>query len=139
MYYSGEKFFVKGWDEFGNGKVIGEFVCDKIGKIDYCIQTPDNATSGQDCYWGYDYDFVSLDEHCLTKDEIYAHGSKKPLYSWHISDLVIYDKPKELGDFKPFNRECKYSDLGFAIPKCDECHSCKVERPPRSWCYVVTK
>lgn len=52
----------------------------------------------------------------------------------HISDLKIYDKPKELSDFGKF--ECK--DCGperECLWKCD-CGFISLKRPPRSWCYV---
>lgn len=99
-YHSGEKFFVNGWDDFGNGKVVGEFVCDRIEETTYRIQEPEDAKSWQDCYYGYDFEFVCSEAHCLSKDELYDYGNKKPLYGWHISDLVIYNKPKELNEFQ---------------------------------------
>ena len=42
-------------------------------------------------------------------------------YGWHISDLKIYDKPKELSEFfTPMGKRPSYM----------------IERPPQSWCYV---
>lgn len=73
---------------------------------------------------------------CVPYLDLIEYSKGKQLYGWHISDLVIYDKPKELGEFKPYNRKCYYSDLGLAIPKCKDCHDCYVERPPQSWCYI---
>lgn len=60
------------------------------------------------------------------------------LCGWHISDLKIYNKPKELGEFKKINRECWYADLGLLKRDCYECKNadCYVSRPPRSWRYV---
>lgn len=98
-----------------SGKVIGEFVCDNIAK----------GTSQLGS--------------CLSMQEISKYANGKEIYGWHISDLVIYDKPKELREFKPYNRtedDCKFSNLGYAIPKCEDCHECYVKRPPQSWCYV---
>ena len=121
---------VEGWQieranilgEYCNGKVIGEFVCDYITglKADNMIQAYYNNTK----------------ETCLTDEEItkYANGGK--LYYWHITDLVIYDKLKVLREFKPYNRKCEYSHLGYAIPNCKECHDCYVKRPPQSYCFV---
>ena len=57
-------------------------------------------------------------------------------YGWHISDLKIYDKPKELSEFKKHYRQCYYGDLGLATPKCSDCKSCNLKHPPQSWCYV---
>ena len=91
-----------------NGKVIGEFVCDQ-----FWTGTPRNtnplfcAAAAMD---GFD-------------TEKYAKG--KMLYGWHISDLRIYDEPRELGEFrKPeFPTGLRLED--------DE-----IKRPPQSWCYV---
>lgn len=112
------------------GKVIGEFVCDRIIDIpysqyyvDYYHTMPQADLEATCLCMGY------IDEYLLSKDG----------YGWHISDLVIYDKPKALSEFKPYNRtedDCKFSNLGYAIPKCEDCHECYVKRPPQSWCYV---
>lgn len=107
------------------GKVIGEFVCDRI--LDICIEI-----SNPDDLPGYLFPGT-----WLTDKEIMQYlGNGKTGYGWHISDLQIYDTPKELSEFKPWNRECKHGDLGLAIPECKSCHDCKVKRPPQSWCYV---
>lgn len=109
----------------GQGKVIGEFVCDYI-----------------EDFKKFDFEIDALRRHinlngCMDYDEIISYlGNEKCGYGWHISNLKIYDTPKPLSDFKPWNRECKFSDLGLAIPKCEECHACRVVRPPQSWCYV---
>lgn len=109
----------------GGGEVIGEFVCKEIESFttDYRadkVQT--ERISRQSCV-----DMVSLAE--------YEYNAPC-LFGWHISDLVIYDKRKDLGEFKPWGRECHYNDLGLAIPKCENCRDCKLTRPPQSWCYV---
>lgn len=119
-----------------NGKIIGEFVCDKINKFSY-DEKFDNITLTS----------MSI-KACLRKSEIedYANGQYM-IYGWHISDLVIYDKPKELSEF--------YSKCNEACEKCDlwqnvrvnadeydmECSSDfyahkSLKRPPQSWCYV---
>ena len=110
------------------GKVIGEFVCDKVNMslVGY--------KDGNPCYWDL------LDGSCLSKEEIMDYGKWGVLYGWHISDLKIYDKPKELSDFR---KPCPYTDGTYCIEnKCEYygdwtgvCH-CWVEIPPQSWCYV---
>ena len=109
LYHSGEKFWCKKAGEFGNGKVIGEFVCDKI------------TTAG--C--GY-YSALSLAETKLDALDLMDYADEKTVYGWHISDLVIYDEPKELRDFylaayRQGNR--------VRPPK-------PLTRAPQSWCYV---
>lgn len=114
----------------GRGQVIGEFVCKAIEEVYQC-------NSG----WVQSYARLSRDEFFdyLGIPRRTHLGYDKKAYGWCISDLVIYDKPKDLSEFKPYNRtedDCKFSNLGYAIPKCEDCHECYVKRPPQSWCYV---
>ena len=84
-----------------HGKVIGEFVCDKVDQI---IE----ATAGI-CFADKDFNILDgeneLKKTCLSVDELanYLGEDKNGLckngYAWHITDLKIYDKPKELGEF----------------------------------------
>lgn len=110
------------------GKVIGEFICDEI--VEH-IPTED--------YGMYYVDDDTLKYACMTAAQSWQYGRGRPLYGWHISNLKIYDKPKELSDFKKLNRNCCYSDLGFAIPECESCREkqCLVQRAPQSWCYAI--
>ena len=77
------------------GKVIGEFICDTM-IIDRTL--------------GYNDLFNAMA--CLDVGDIAAYCLNDPMYGWHISDLVIYDEPKELSEFG-------------------------LKRPPQSWNYVV--
>ena len=106
------------WDVF-NGHVVGEFVCD---------------TYVTDKTFGHDTLFNAAA--CMSESDMVAYSAGTPLYGWHISNLEIYDGPKQLNRFKLWNRECKYNDLGFAIPNCGTCQDCIVKKPPQSWCYV---
>lgn len=113
---------------FSRGKVIGEFVCDKIEE---CI--PDYNPVTQEFFYN---EWADCSASCLTSKEEAEYGKGKPLYGLHISELKIYDEPKELGEFKKYNRTCKFSDLGYAIPNCKTCRDCNLTRPPQSWQYV---
>lgn len=94
------------------GKVIGEFLCDKIYTYTTCLAFQSDIDISEN-------DVIKLS--CLSKDEIADYEYSSPVkefsinhigvYCWHISDLVIYDTPKELSDFGK-------------------------TRPPQSWCYV---
>lgn len=115
-------------DNFLNGKVIGEFVCKAILPISITYSDPNSKIALRE------FPFT-----CLTDKEIMDYlGNGKMGYGWHISDLVIYDKPKELREFKKINRDCWYADLGLAKIDCPECKNadCFLTRPPQSWCYV---
>lgn len=71
-----------------SGKVIGEFVCDKLEEF-----TPTEK--------GVSFKrFRALHETCLSVAEIRAYLGSKVGHGWHISDLVIYDEPKPLSAFQ---------------------------------------
>ena len=88
-----------------NGTVIGEFVCDEL-----------------EDFQEFEYDYPALLRHINLRASTngdylflndYLKGEKKG-YSWNISDLKIYDKPKKLNEFG-------------------------LNRPPQSWCYVESE
>ena len=110
------------FDVCGNGKVIGEFVCDAI----------------------YDCRDVSRDDTCITVAEWlkYTKGHKGEVYGWHISKIVIYDKPKDLDDFMAFGKthcdqknckKCLYMGIDGICDVKDIGQP--MTRPPQSWCY----
>lgn len=119
----------------GCGKIIGEFICDKRDEYayDYCD--------------GVDIDDDTIIETAISREDINIYAKGKTLYGWHISDLKIYDKPKELSEF---NRPCP-----SANHNCEPCITygkpytwdfdesagkifCtrRITRPPQSWQYV---
>lgn len=117
-------------------KVIGEFVCDRIDNYE-CELWNDEA---YELIRQFDYDEYGeieykhgaennencemLNKACLTWQDIrkYLGQGLNNCYAWHISDLKIYDKPKELSEFKQ-------EIVKGAMPK-------SLIRPPQSWCYV---
>ena len=104
---------------YGGGTVIGSFVCDKVYKI-----VPDGEYYSN----GYDIDDDMLSETCLGRGYLTGYGLGYTLYGWHVTDLKIYDKPKELGEFRKVCLNGKCSDCIY--------EECKITRPPQSWCYV---
>lgn len=123
------------------GKVIGEFVCDRIDTIrkrgiddnfDYCYLSLDK--------WGNDDiepEITAVKNSCVLKDDLNDYGkNSRMLYGWHISNLKLYDKPKGLGEFeKPCNRNC-FTPCPHYRGKEYECEKPIITRPPQSWCYV---
>lgn len=102
------------------GKVIGEFVCDLIG-----------LHPGTD-----------VPSSCVPIEELKKYANGKMLARWHISDVKIYDKPKELGSFWkagkcPYAAEsgCTYKYHCFRAGQTQRCGE-TLTRPPQSWCYV---
>lgn len=95
-------------DNFLNGKVIGEFVCDKC----YSIHVPIDIQFSIDTGIWSPFSERILHYACLTPEKVIDYaGDRKYIFGWHISDLKIYDKPKQLSEFG-------------------------VKRPPQSFCYV---
>lgn len=139
------------WDLF-NGKVMGEFICDRIDPADV-DHIKDIAKAA-----------------CLSLPEMWEYGRKSSafdLFGWHISNLVIYDDPKPLSEFykcgavpmDDLDEElcCHCAETDYGEKK--ECHTpsgvwmCEgrwcaeayqayldeefaLTRPPQSWCYV---
>lgn len=91
----------------GNGKVIGEFTCDRIYGLAPLNHAPDDVEK----------------QACLTREEIvnYLKGTG---YGWHIVGLRIYDQPRELSEFTGL-RNTRFGAAPYDI-----------KRPPQSWCYV---
>lgn len=109
-----------------DGKVIGEFVCDKVFLLH--PYTYDGGSADLErrkfiqTFEGSSKENEILAATCLTQDEMFDYiGAGNYGYGWHISDLKIYDKPKELSEFfTPMGKRPSYM----------------VERPPQSWQYV---
>lgn len=125
----------------GGGKVIGEFVCNNIEKFVVGSLACDDVEK-QAC--------LSYKEIC---DYFYGENYDNTVrigYGWHISELKIYDKPKELGENGDFKFPCVRGGEDFYTHrKCMDCkYACRwagtmeiycdrwVTRPPQSWCYV---
>lgn len=112
------------------GKVIGEFVCDRVQSY-YCEFTDGGCYEGISSVFvddeGDEFAYIEWSnegdlpyentnlytESCIRYDELknYIGLGFKKFYGWYISKLNIYDKPKELS-------------------------KCGIKRPPQSWCYV---
>ena len=111
---------------YGCGKVIGEFICNSVDEYhyDYCD--------------GVDIDDDTILETAIDREDINIYAKGKTLYGWHISNLTLYDKPRELSEFcipcKVSCENCK-NPLYFEC-WCEEKGKKIVTRPPQSWCYV---
>lgn len=107
--------------------IIGEFICDKVDEYTFSHYEAE-----------YRVTHVEQEAMCLNQPELIRYGKGNCLYGWHISDLKIYDKPKELSE--------------FCIPCKTNCEDCKkplfydcwkekgkikvVTRPPQSYMFV---
>lgn len=132
-----------------NGKVVAEFTLNKVEIIPAVKEKRNGAN--------YQYHIISkdiLNKSYLKQEEILEYTNGKDLYAWHIDNLKIYDKPKELSEFRkdldcddyPCNKNCdckyNYYDYGEGCWACGidfdgaNCIYKQIKRPPQSWCYV---
>ena len=95
-YGNDKENYMLGW----RGKVIGEFICDKLTHMQAYrdknkvlhLTNIDSDTLQKTCLKSYElFDYISNRD---THTNVTYNGNL-----WHISDLKIYDKPKELSEF----------------------------------------
>lgn len=119
---------------YGRGKVIGEFICDKV----YSIKNRGSSFSVADEEQSVTNEIAR--QSCLYYDDMVSYFGNKDGFGWHISDLKIYDKPRELSEFytKKKCNSCKKS--GYESTACMYDEDCKVPmsitRAPQSWQYI---
>lgn len=149
------------FDETKHGKVIGEFVCDAVDRMAHC------GTCNSDIrlklvdknLYCKELDYAYLNKCQLSYFDINEYSNGGDVYGWHISNLIIYDKPKELSEFVTVDNEavknCEYRERIYNNPdftngamllgsylcndKMNWCEKCKMKPlkiPPQSWCYV---
>lgn len=86
---------------------IGEFLCDEII---------------EDRTYGHNEEFYRAA--CMSAYDAAAYAMQSPMYGWHISDLRVYDHPRDLWEF-----------TGLRITK-DGFELSLITRQPQSWRYV---
>jgi len=77
---------------YGNGSIIGEFICDDIGQFELL----ENGNIR-------DWHSSGADLSCVAYEDAAEYIKNAAFgYAWHISNLIMYNKPKALNDFKLF-------------------------------------
>lgn len=112
---------------YGFGKVIGEFICDKVERFSVGSLRSDDieklACLSYNEMINYFYNPEELDGKTVKQG-----------FAWHISDLKIYDKPKELSEFKTGCNGCKERDTYHCYFHCYG--ERPLSRPPQSYMFV---
>jgi len=114
-----------------NGKVVAKFTLNKVEEIKTNLAMRFFTESANEK--------ELLEKSCLNSDQLFWYLAPQELkvkccgYAWHIDDLVIFDKPKKLSEFKKNNStgncwKCKLFGSG--------CSTCQLTKAPQSWCYV---
>ena len=97
--------------ECGNGKVVGELLCDQIININGAGRIQSHVARPT----------------CLEPAELHQYLGAATGFGWHISNLKIYDTPRELREFYAVPNEVEVALKAKPKP---------VTRPPQSWRYV---
>lgn len=111
----------------GRHKVVNEWICDNITEWRICVGIP--AHLPKTAY--------------VSAEEIREYSGKdcKDISEMHITNLKIYDKPKELSEFRKSGFMTEEEWLFNLYPNT-HCHyeawakKFEITRPPQSWCYV---
>lgn len=102
------------------GKVVARFWCDKVEEL---ICDTFNYT--------YSTETLSVGEFrvksCLLDGQLYDYLEHNNGYAIHISKLEIFDKPKELSEFKVYNKYANPYLMNLYIP---------LTKAPSNYCYV---
>lgn len=122
-----------------HGKVIGEFTCDRIYKIDK------DSTGFLFKAGGLSVYKQAAEEKCdlrvaMKDDELHGYLGHYQGHGWHISNLKIYDTPKELIEFHTWKKCKSCSKSGYESTACIYDENCMIPaaitKAPQSWCYV---
>lgn len=117
------------------GKVIGEFICDKVYPIknqgsSFVVANEEQGVTNQ-----------IAGQSCLYYDDMVSYFGNKDGFGWHISDLKIYDRPRELSEFRKSGFMTEEEWLFNLYPNT-HCHyeawakKFEITRPPQSWMYI---
>lgn len=119
-----------------NGKILAKFTLRRVEAIHLIDETRlETATLKEDNI---------LEQSCLCRSEIYPYLNfdKEPCgYAWFIEDLVIFDQPKNLSEFKrtTFYSNCNVCPFSGNETLCEEHRNCTALVPiikaPQSWGY----
>ena len=107
----------------GNGKVIGEFLCDEIISINGAGRIPSDIARPT----------------CLEPAELHQYLGAAVGYGLHISDLKIYDHPREMSSFRGACKNDWWCEsCAMYSERSGTCRNAglQITRPPQSWRYV---
>lgn len=115
----GQPMIIKHYDEttnqFYNGKVVARFTLNKVHSFYY-----------------FDKDLLALA--CISQEEALKYMGKNEGYAWQIDDLEIFDKPKELSEFKSYKKNIVNTKINGMVFETELDNS--LTKAPQNYCYV---
>jgi len=90
----------KNWIQI-NGKIVGQFTLERVDRLNHqYYNDPAKGIVDADVYCiPNEYANQLENKSCVSFKEMCEYGGHKDIFAWHISDLVIFDEPKELSDY----------------------------------------
>lgn len=118
--------------DLANGRIVGEFTCDKIYTFSYSPEL-DN----------YDYsdlinDTNSFSTLCtgMLPHSIYKYGNQSTLYGFRVTDFKLYQKMLFPSQFTKPCTGCKKQGTTRCTEENSYCKATTLQNGPKSWCYV---
>lgn len=114
-----------------NGKVVARFWCDKVEDFGrkYAFAYKDN------------HFYEILEKACMDTEELGKYyqpkrsdweNGKVHLYAIHISQLEIFDKPREISEF----HKQSWAEVRYKTMREEEAKKYRLTRAPQSWYYI---
>ena len=116
-----------------NGKVVAKFALRKVERFIQGLNEDEYERLPNFALQDYDYHGLDclMEKACLNDEEINEYAPDLSFYAWHISDLEIFDEPKELDGFDYPNpsgtRNIGQRSINGLPSK---------KHPPQSFCYI---
>ena len=115
----------------GCGKVIGEFICDRIVEVGYSPY-PNHGT--------YICEVENIhEESCVDFEAMFDYIADGFGYAIHIADLLIYDEAKPLSELTTIKTDFTTAKkMGIDVDlNCINVTVQAITRAPQSWCYCA--
>ena len=140
-YRYDEKHWHKGmWEEDRlNGKVVARFYCDKVERFEREYLSRDIDDYYQDNGCALDKKFYK--QSCLNEKELFDYIGGGSGYAIHISQLEIFDEPKDISEFYHYVKPKRTKD-DIEFEKKMGCQTFYVSKlkpltkAPQNYCYV---
>lgn len=131
----GTKYFIYNDDEAIDyrGKVVFKFRCYKVEEIDYTYLVNARSYFIQSCLTANHFSKKC----CLEQWELDNYLNGKKGYAIHISDLEIFDEPKEISEFRHYKRfDCYNADFDYTTI---EYRQIRLTKAPQNFCYIESE
>ena len=118
-----------------NSQVVAEFTLNEVYPFFLTDKRSWNDEGFRTLFWEHAH---------LTLEKLHKYVGEKAFYAWEISNLYVYDKPKEISEFRKPSTFSLEQLREFGLPYTEEMYKDMttkgkwfLTRAPQSWCYVL--